>query len=80
MEIEKTLTKIIIWAFANGIEITVRKFKAPVGQRNMIEIELNKNGKKELVRLYDWEEIDAPWLQRMIENAALNLSLTRLVL
>lgn len=76
---EKELEKIIVWAFANGIEVTVRCHKE-VGIKDQIEIEPSRNGKKRLVRIYDWEELGNKQVKLMVEAQAFELCLTRLVL
>lgn len=74
------LAKLLKWGFANQIKVSIQATKIEGASRDAIEIILNKNGKEELIRLYDWEEFDRAWLQRHIEEKALNLSLTRLYL
>lgn len=76
---EQQLAKIITWAFANEIEITVRCQKE-AGVKDKIEIELMKNGKKSLVRIYDWEDLGHNQVKLMVEAQAFELCLTRLVL
>jgi hypothetical protein len=76
---EAVLAKIIKWAFENGIEISVRNYKE-IGMKDQIEIDLKKNGVSELIRIFDWDELDRRWLQNAIQDRALNLSLTKLAL
>lgn len=76
---QEVLSKIIAWAFANGIEISVRCHRDP-GIKDQIEIDLKKNGASELIRIYDWDELDRKALKNIIEAKASNLSMTRLFL
>ena len=76
---EQQLAKIIMWGFANGIEVTVRCHKE-AGLKDQIEIELKKNGKTSLVRIYDWEDLGHNAVKLMVERQALDLCLTRLVI
>jgi hypothetical protein len=48
--------------------------------KDQIEIDLKKNGVSELIRIFDWDELDRRWLQNAIQDRALNLSLTKLAL
>lgn len=74
------LAKIIKWAIENEIEIKVGKFKEDEGLKTQIELTMIKNAKTSYVRFLDFEELDSGFMNTMVEKAAFDLCLTRLVL
>lgn len=75
----ESLTKIIVWAFKNGIEIKVASFKE-VGLKEQVEISLIKNGKKKVFLTPCFEELDKKYLKNKIEEMAFDLHIERLYL
>lgn len=79
MNKEAVLAKILMWAFHNDIEISMSSFSKE-GYKKQIQMDLIKNGRREYIRLYDFEELTLNQIQNLIEQQAFKLCLTRLIL
>lgn len=73
------LSKVVKWAVENEIEIALSSSKEE-GYARQIEVKLSRNGKYEVMKFYDFDDLSRPIFKNMITERALNLCLTRLEL